>query len=943
MALIYFVYGAAFILMGVSILRQPKPADDCRLGQIIWLLALFGLLHGINEWLDLLHIVHGENTLLNTVRGLILPISFLPLLEFGRRLMRPWLGRWASPWLLVLPIGVVLVTAIISQLHWLAISVASRYAIGLPGALLAGAGLLRYSRTREQWADYGRVRTALVVVGLALMIYGVLTGLVVPPLDIPLARTLNSQWFIEQIGVPVQLLRALCALVAGAAIWYILHIFEIVRERQLRQLADETQQALQQTRQLGQEQQMILNATADAIIGLDEQGLVTFSNPAATELFGYSVAELQGQDLHEIIHVCNEGKPHPKQECGVWQFGGQHHADHKTLQHKDGTFIPVEMNGSAIDNENGAIIGAVLTFRDISERLSYEQELERRAHYDELTGLANRVLLNARLQQTIAQAHRHGKSAAVMFLDLDQFKIINDGLGHSYGDRLLVEIARRLQTVIRETDTVARHGGDEFVIVLSEPDNGAGEDTAEIGQRLLKTIAESVHIDEHELYTTASIGVSIFPRDGTDPDALLRNADAAMYRAKHLGRNNLQYYSEEMNLSLSRRLFMLSQLRQAIERNELCLYYQPQASLPGGRMLGVEALLRWQHPKLGMVSPVEFIPLAEESGLIEPIGEWVLREACRQAVAWDQAGFMPMRISVNLSARQFDNPDLDDTIRSVLEQTGLAPERLELELTETALITHPEKSAKRLSAIRKLGIRLALDDFGTGYSSLTYLQRYTFDLIKIDRSFVADAIRNPGNAAIVRTVIAMAHMLGSETIAEGAETAETITYLGRNGCDAIQGYYLSPPLPAGEIEQFFPADNMVRIISDLFPAEAQRTIVFLDDEENILRALQRTLRGYGWQILTTTDPDEALILMARHHVQVVVSDQRMPKMSGVEFMSQIKELYPDSIRIILSAYADLETVTDAVNHGWVYRFLTKPWDNKELLHELEQAFLQSEK
>ncbi|MCW8827514.1 MAG: EAL domain-containing protein, partial [Gammaproteobacteria bacterium] len=364
---------------------------------------------------------------------------------------------------------------------------------------------------------------------------------------------------------------------------------------------------------------------------------------------------------------------------------------------------------------------------------------------------------------------------------------------------------------------------------------------------------------------------------------------------------------------------------------------------PGGRLLGVEALVRWQHPELGMVSPAEFIPLAEESGLIEPIGEWVLREACRQGVAWDRAGFMPLRISVNLSARQFDNPKLDDTIRDILEQTGLAPERLELELTETALIANPQQSVQRLSAIHELGVRLALDDFGTGYSSLAYLQRYTFDLIKIDRSFVADAIRNPGNAAIVRTVIAMARLLGSETIAEGAETAETITFLGRNGCDAVQGYYLSRPLPAGEIEQLFPIDNRLQCITELFPKEEQRTVLFLDDEENILRALQRTLRGHGWRVLTTTEPDEAMTLMARHSVQVVVSDQRMPKMSGVEFMSRIKELYPATIRIILSAHADLETVTEAVNRGWVYRFLTKPWDDKELLQELEQAFLQSEK
>lgn len=661
---------------------------------------------------------------------------------------------------------------------------------------------------------------------------------------------------------------------------------------------------------------------------------MVYANPAFTAITGYPMEEVAGRNPAFL-----QGEDRDQPDIALLRQIIRHkEAGVVTLRNyrKDGTRFWNELHLAPVADGAGRVTHYVGVMNDISERIAYQEELERRAHYDELTGLANRVLLNVRLEHAIAQARRHEGVAAVLFIDLDQFKLINDGLGHTCGDHLLIEAANRLRAVVRETDTVARLGGDEFVIVLAEPAHA--EETAEVAQRILEALAHPVHVGGNNLYVTASIGATLFPRDGTDGETLLRNADAAMYRAKALGRNRFQYWSEAMNARMSEQLALLGQLRGAVERNELRLHYQPQVSLPDGRISGVEALVRWQHPELGLVSPAKFIPLAEESGLIEPIGEWVLFEACSQAVAWDAAGFPPLRMSVNLSARQFANPHLDSIVRATLDSTGLAPQRLELELTETAVIADPEQSAARLDAIHHLGVQLALDDFGTGYSSLGYLKRFAFDRLKIDQSFVADAIRDPDDAAIVRTVIAMARMMGIQTVAEGAEQAETVAWLGRQGCDEVQGYFITPPLPAADLERAFLVRPLVQEVASLFGEEEQHTVLLLDDEANVLRALQRILRHQGWRVLATTDPDEAFALLARHAVQVVVSDQRMPAMSGAEFLGRVRELYPDAVRIVLSAYADIDSVTAAINRGSIYKYLTKPWDDAALIGELKQAF-----
>ncbi len=1057
MALIFFVYGAAFLFLGISILRQPKIRDGCRMAGFVWLLALFGLLHGSNEWLDFLRVIRGPDPALDGLRALVLPLSFLPLLEFGRRLMRPWLGPLGSPWMLLLPFGAVVGVALASGLSLEHTQTASRYFLALPGALLTGIGLVRYSREDETWIDSGRVRLALAASGAAFVCYALLAGLVVAPLDAPLARSLNTQWFQETAGLPVQFFRALCAIVAGLGFWKVLSAFERERERRLDGLV---QAAIERDR----EHRMILDSTAEGILGLGADGRVTFSNPAASALLGYSAGQLAGADLHALVHVTADGSPLPREACGILGLlgsGGRFESRDETFRRADGGLFPVELCATAVPGTGSRLAGAVLSFRDItlrreraamlrirsraleaahegimitdagrpdhplvyanpaftaitgygfeevkgrslsllqgeerdqtgivqlrelvrrgetgvvtlrnyrkdgtafwnelhlapvpdeggrishyvgvmndiSERIAFEKELELRAHRDELTGLANRVLLKVSLEQVIAQARRNEDVAAVLFVDLDNFKLINDALGHTVGDHLLKEVAHRLHRQVRESDIVSRLGGDEFAVVLARPE--LGEEAEEVAGRILEAVAKPIRVDGHELFVTASAGAALFPRDGADGEALLSKADAAMYRAKALGRNRFQYWSETMNERMGERLELLGQLRQAVERNELRLHYQPQVSLPDGRLCGVEALVRWQHPQLGLVPPMKFIPLAEESGLIEPIGEWVLFEACRQAAAWDAAGHAPLRMSVNLSARQFANPHLDRLVRSILDGSGLAPERLELELTETALMADPEQSLLRVEAIRKLKVQLALDDFGTGYSSLAYLKRFNFDRLKIDRSFVADVIRDPEDAAIVRTVIAMARMLDIQTVAEGAEQAETVSWLGRQGCDELQGYFVSRPLPAAELERAFLGRDRVEEVGALFGEEERRTVLLLDDEDNVLNALARTLRPHGWRVLATSDPDEAFALMARHAVQVVVSDQRMPAMSGTEFLGRVKDLYPDSIRIVLSGHSDLDSVIGAVNRGAVWKYLGKPWEDAELVRILQQAF-----
>ena len=443
------------------------------------------------------------------------------------------------------------------------------------------------------------------------------------------------------------------------------------------------------------------------------------------------------------------------------------------------------------DGEPARLIG---TIQDITEQRRTQERLNHLAHYDTLTGLPNRLLLQDRLNQAMMEADRRDRLVAVIFLDLDRFKLINDTLGHDMGDALLKSVAERLKSCVRAGDTISRLGGDEFTIVLASV--GHVNDVAHVAQKIIEGFVSPFHINGRELFISPSMGITLYPFDDNDIDCLLRNADAAMYHAKELGRNTFQFYTAELNRRTAKRLALETALRHAIERNELLLHYQPQLDLQTGRITGAEALLRWQHTEMGLISPLEFIPLAEETGLIIPIGEWVLRSACRQAQTWHVNGFGDLQISVNLSGRQFQHRHLASVVKKVLRDTGLDPNLLDLELTESLLMHNTDAILGAMDELHAHGVAFSMDDFGIGYSSLSYLKRFPIDTLKIDQSFVRDIPHDPDDAAIARAIISMAHNLGIKVIAEGVETTQQLAFLKANRCDIMQGYYFSKPVTA---------------------------------------------------------------------------------------------------------------------------------------------------
>jgi diguanylate cyclase (GGDEF)-like protein len=457
------------------------------------------------------------------------------------------------------------------------------------------------------------------------------------------------------------------------------------------------------------------------------------------------------------------------------------------------------INGQPTFDADGRFTGYRGTGSDITARKVTEQRVHHVAQHDVLTGLPNRSLLQDRLEQAVARAGRSGRPVWVMLIDLDRFKYVNDSMGHKAGDVLLMTVAARLRAALRDIDTVARLSGDEFVVIVSEQaDQPLGVDVVE---RVMAAVAQPVMLGAREFFVTCSIGVAAFPDAGTPAESLIEHADIAMYRAKKLGRNNVQFYTPAMNEESLERVRIESALHSALDRDEFVLHYQPQIDLQTGQIVGMEALIRWQHPELGMVAPGRFIGVAEDTGLIVPIGAWVMRTACAQNKAWQEAGLGKLRVAVNVSARQFSAIDLVPGIEAVLADTGLDAACLELELTESLFMSDVTPAVELLHRMKALGVNLSIDDFGTGYSSLSYLSRFPIDVLKIDRSFVSDITHDANDAAIVASIIALAHNLRLSVIAEGVETAEQLDYLRHQGCDEMQGYYFSRPLPAAEFEQ----------------------------------------------------------------------------------------------------------------------------------------------
>jgi len=483
---------------------------------------------------------------------------------------------------------------------------------------------------------------------------------------------------------------------------------------------------------------------------------------------------------------------------------------------------------------------------------------------------------------------------------------------------------------------VARFGGDEFVILLARVKDVTV--AARVAEKIVARMKRPYRLGERDLRVTTSVGVALGPDHGDDAETLMKHADTAMYHAKESGRNAFRFYTQRMNADAQERLDLHSRLRRALERKEFVLHYQPLFDLRSGRIVGGEALVRWQSPEQGLVAPGLFIPAAEHSGLIVPLGEWVLHEACAELAHWHAQGCSQLSMAVNISAIQFRRGDVEETVRRALDATGAQPTSLELELTESILIDGAEQVLATIRRLQGLGVRLAIDDFGTGYSSLSYLKRFPFDILKIDRSFVQNIVTDPDDAVIAVAVIGMAHSLGLQVIAEGVEDESQMRYLRSHLCDEIQGYQFCRPLPAAELAAFLREPRS--LVQWAEGSERQeRTLLLVDDEPDVLNALKRLLRRSGYRILTAGSAAEGLELLALNSVQVIVSDQRMPNMSGSEFLGRVKILYPDSMRIVLSGYTEVAALTDAINRGAIYKFVTKPWNDDDLRRVIREAFV----
>lgn len=537
---------------------------------------------------------------------------------------------------------------------------------------------------------------------------------------------------------------------------------------------------------------MAVEQTADGIMITDNNGVIEYVNPAMTQMTGYSREELLGRKPS----LLKSEKQADSFYRRLWKTiqSGQIFNEIIINRRKDGSFYFEEKTITPQKNAAGEIISYISSGKDITERMEAQERLRHLAHHDVLTGLPNRLLLHDRLEQAISRARWRERKVALLFLDLDRFKVINDTLGHNIGDLLLKEVAGRLGDCIRDGDTVARFGGDEFTIILN--DIASEDHLPSMCRKILQALAAPIHCESQELFITTSIGISVFPRDGENGQTLLKKSDAAMYQAKSKGKNAFQFYTEKDEHQAIERLNLESNLRRALERDELLLYYQPQLSLVQCEVDGYEALVRWQHPILGLVAPGHFIPILEETGMIVPVGEWILRQACLQEKSNQQAGRKPRKVAVNISIYQFRQKDFVAMVEKILVETCLAAKYLELEVTEGVFIDDILETEAKLNQLHEMGISLSIDDFGTGYSSMNYLRKLPFDVLKIDRSFVSDIIENSDDGAIVAAIITLAHSIGLEVVAEGVENSEQLRFLDSLGCDIIQGYICSPPLPA---------------------------------------------------------------------------------------------------------------------------------------------------
>jgi diguanylate cyclase (GGDEF)-like protein/PAS domain S-box-containing protein len=567
----------------------------------------------------------------------------------------------------------------------------------------------------------------------------------------------------------------------------------VLRQRLNRSIKEKnTERTLKQSEAFARS---IIDHAVEGILTLDMEGVIRYINPAAEKTFGYMSKEIIGKNINTIF---------PRLTYNDFNYFNKEDKASDTNREaigykKDSSAVPIELTISkfSVDDE----IHFTIIMRDITERKRYEETIKFQAFYDSLTGLPNRALLKERISIEMSHCKQMKQKLAVMFLDLDRFKLINDTLGHDVGDKMLKEIALRLKNCVRQDDTIARIGGDEFVALL--PGLVHEENVVQVASKILEAIRQPILIDNHELYLTISIGIAIYPEDGENDEALLTNADVAMYRAKEDGKNSFQLYTPALNEKALERLALENSLRRALEYNEFVVHYQPKVDGKTEEVVGMEALIRWQHPNWGLVPPLRFIPIAEETGLIKPIGEWVLRTACTHNKSLQNAGFPPLTIAVNLSSRQFELQDLTNVVSKILEETGLAAEYLELEITESIAMQSIDHTLKTISQLREMGVKFSIDDFGTGYSSLSQLNNFSVNKLKIDKSFVEKVDGNKDNSIIASSVLALGKSLELTVVAEGVETEEQVNFFKTNNCDEMQGYFFGKPMTNEDFLKYY--------------------------------------------------------------------------------------------------------------------------------------------
>ncbi len=542
----------------------------------------------------------------------------------------------------------------------------------------------------------------------------------------------------------------------------------------------------------------VFENSGEAIIITDAERNIVVVNLAFTQITGYDLADVMWKNPK----LLSSGRQTPEFYQSMWKSLAETGRWQGEIwnRRKNGEIFPEWLSISTVKDDKGQVVNYIAIFNDITQRKESEQRIQFLAHYDALTKLPNRALFGDRLLQALVIAKRSGKKVGLLFLDLDRFKSINDSLGHLAGDLLLQSVADRLKSCVREMDTVCRQGGDEFMVLLTEIDKA--EDAAHLAMKIITSMSEAHFVEDERLIVTFSIGISIYPDDAVDSQVMIKNADAAMYHAKEKGRNNFQFFTSDMNAEASQRLELESDLGRAVQKGEFVLHYQPQTDNRSGKIVGMEALIRWQHPDKGLISPTRFIPIAEYCGLINPIGEWVLKTACIQNKKWQDEGLLKVPVAVNISVLQFHQKNFKETIVNALHESGLEPGYLELEITEGVTIKDIEITVHLLSELKQMGVLISIDDFGTGYSSLSYLKRFPIDKLKVDQSFVRDITTDTDDAAIVQTIISMGHGLRLKVIAEGVETAEQLAFLKKRGCDEIQGFYFSKPLTVEDFREY---------------------------------------------------------------------------------------------------------------------------------------------